>query len=248
MKHSAKQAESASSTRRTLRGRPPLGEAQRITEHVMRVGLAMFLDRGFAHTTIDAIAAKARISKATFYSRFSSKQALLEACLADFAVRKNPQHLSAETMQLPFEERLNRLTDHILDLILAEETIKLERLATAESYRFPQIARLANKDGTDRALAVVRAVLDDAVMRGDLLPCDTGLLSQMLMDLLFGFLRRSVQGLIPASERPGIWKQMHDTNALMFRGQTGRSADDAASGSMGDRRGRVAGAAADHPG
>jgi len=199
-------------------GRPALGDAPRITEQVMRVGMKMFLDKGFANTTIDAIAARASISKATFYSRFKSKEALLEACIADFAVRRSPHRLDAESMALPFEERVNRLSDHILDMIVHPETIKLERLATAESYRFPQIAEIANRMGTDRAQEVIRAFLDDAVERGDLVPVDVTLLAQMVMDLHFGFLRRTTQGTTKIGDREAIWGQMHATTALLFAG------------------------------
>ncbi len=199
-------------------GRPALGDSPRITNQVMRVGMKMFLDKGFANTTIDGIAARASISKATFYSRFKSKEALLEACIADFAVRRAPRRLDAESMALPFEERINRLSDHILDMMLAPETIKLERLATAESYRFPQIAHIANSMGTERGQEVIRWFLEDAVERRDLVPVDVPLLAQMVMDLHFGFLRRAMQGTTKTSDREAIWGQMHATNGLLFRG------------------------------
>lgn len=244
-----KQAKSSESVRRrVLPGRPRLGEAEQITEHVMRVGMAMFLDKGFANSTIDAIALKARISKATFYSRFRSKEALLEACIADFGVRMSPQRPGKETMALPFEQRVDKLSDHILDLIVHPETIGLERLATAESYRFPQVARIANEMGTERALAVLRWFFDDAIKRGDLAPVDTTLLAQMYMDLLFGFLRRSTHGLVPITDREAIWGRMRESSAILFGGLRRLGAHDSPGHPVGDRRRRIARAAPDHRG
>lgn len=202
--------------RRSRAGRPAAGEGEKLTQHVLRVGMAMFLDRGFAATTIDAIVLKARISKATFYARFPSKTALLEAGIADLAARRAPVQMGEAVMSLAFGARVERFSDYLLDQIVDPETIKLERLATAESYRFPQVARMVQDMGAVRAQEVIRWFFDDAVARGDLRPMDTAVFARMYLDLLFGFLRRTVHGLARLDDREAIWGGMHATNALLF--------------------------------
>lgn len=217
MSEAKKHKEKTGQLKRVVRvGRPSLEDSERLADHIRQVGMAMFLERGYGNTTVDSIAAKARVAKATIYSRFVSKPALLEECIREFSIRKSPQNLPDEVMALPFSQRLNRLSDHILNLLIDPETIGLERLATAEAVRFPQVARIANRFGTDRAREVIRAFFEDAIERGDYPRSDTTILAGAYMDLMFGLLRRVAQGEVDRGDRDAIWGAMHRINAQLF--------------------------------
>lgn len=199
-------------------GRPKPGASEQLTAYIIEVAMTMFLQKGFANTTVDAIIAKCKTSKVTFYSRFRSKEDLLEACIGDFNRRAFPQRLDDSLMKLPLPERLILLGDHILGLLLHPETIAFERLAVAESYRFPQIASIGNEFGTKRAIAVIKDFFDDAIAREDIRPVDTILLSQLYMDILFGFLRRAVQGLGQKKKDESMMMTLKDINETLLSG------------------------------
>ena len=54
-------------------GRPSRAEALRLRERILIAATELFLAEGYGSTTIEAVAARAGISKRTFYDRFDDK-------------------------------------------------------------------------------------------------------------------------------------------------------------------------------
>jgi AcrR family transcriptional regulator len=65
------------------RGRPSKREAELIDRNVLEAAKLSFLADGFAATTMDAIASRAGVTKATLYQRYDDKAALLRAVMQD---------------------------------------------------------------------------------------------------------------------------------------------------------------------
>lgn len=65
------------------RGRPSLREAEVIDNEVLAAATQCFLANGFVATTMDAVAIRAGVSKATLYQRYDDKAALLRAVMHD---------------------------------------------------------------------------------------------------------------------------------------------------------------------
>lgn len=63
------------------RGRPSRKEAEAIDRSVLEAARESFLAHGFTATTMDAIAARAGVTKATLYQRYDDKVAMLRAVL-----------------------------------------------------------------------------------------------------------------------------------------------------------------------
>ena len=57
-------------------GRPRLVEKGEVNRRILRAATALFLRQGFAPTTMDGITEAARVSKATLYAYYPSKEAL----------------------------------------------------------------------------------------------------------------------------------------------------------------------------
>src|SRR6202789_1185742 len=60
-------------------GRPSRADALRLGERILEVATELFLAEGYGSTTIEAVAARAGISKRTFYHRFNDKAVLFAA-------------------------------------------------------------------------------------------------------------------------------------------------------------------------
>src|SRR5438132_11429573 len=60
-------------------GRPSRLESAQLSDRILDVATALFLSDGFGATSIEAVAKRARISKRTFYHRFTGKEMLVEA-------------------------------------------------------------------------------------------------------------------------------------------------------------------------
>ncbi len=57
-------------------GRPRLEERGEVNNRILRAGTALFLHQGFTATTMDGVTEAARVSKATLYAYYPSKEAL----------------------------------------------------------------------------------------------------------------------------------------------------------------------------
>src|SRR5271166_3392818 len=60
-------------------GRPSRADALRLRERILVAGTELFLAEGYGSTTIEAVAARAGVSKRTFYDRFDDKSVLFAA-------------------------------------------------------------------------------------------------------------------------------------------------------------------------
>ncbi|MBA1159098.1 TetR/AcrR family transcriptional regulator [Microvirga sp. Marseille-Q2068] len=136
-------------------GRPSLAEAERLTDRIIEVATRFFLDKGFDATSIDQIAAEAKISKRTLYTRFPTKADLFEAVIVTAYETGITSIEAAERKLGTTQERLYALSLSLWAEITTPDSIALERLVTAEAVRFPHMARVMNNAGAHRVAQMV---------------------------------------------------------------------------------------------
>jgi AcrR family transcriptional regulator len=129
----------------------------------------MFLSHGYAATSIDAVARRARISKRTFYHRFEDKPALFGAAVHRIIDRLRPPASVPLISGANVQEILQRLAALILRAALSAQAIALHRLIVAESARFPKLAAVVTEQGaTEEAIRLIAGVLDREARAGNL--------------------------------------------------------------------------------
>jgi TetR/AcrR family transcriptional repressor of mexJK operon len=128
-------------------GRPSRAAALQLRDRILEVATELFLTEGYGSTSIEAVAARAGISKRTFYHRFDDKAALFAAVVHRIIEQIRPPPgvplLEGATLQ----EILRRLAGLILRAALSPQAIALHRLITAESARFPNLVRAVYDEG-----------------------------------------------------------------------------------------------------
>ena len=128
-------------------GRPSRAAALELRDRILEVATELFLTEGYGSTSIEAVAARAGISKRTFYHRFHDKAALFAAVVHRIIEQIRPPPgvplLEGATLQ----EILRRLAGLILRAALSPQAIALHRLVTAESARFPNLIRAVYDEG-----------------------------------------------------------------------------------------------------
>jgi TetR/AcrR family transcriptional regulator, mexJK operon transcriptional repressor len=131
-------------------GRPSKADALRLRERILTAATELFLAEGYGSTSIEAVAARARISKRTLYDRFEDKAALFAAAVHEVIEhnRPPPEVPLIEGAALP--DMLRRLAQFILHAALAPEALAVYRLVHAEAARFPQLARAVEGDAGSR--------------------------------------------------------------------------------------------------
>jgi AcrR family transcriptional regulator len=141
------------------RGRPRDPDAD---VRILDAAAALILARGYDAMTVDEVAARARVGKATVYRRWARKE--------DLAVAAMSQLYDAE-MSLPdtgaIREDLRTAYRNVLTFASSEAGRAYLRTTIAESVRDPRIAALY-RAASERIEAHAVAVMQRAIARGEL--------------------------------------------------------------------------------
>jgi TetR/AcrR family transcriptional repressor of mexJK operon len=137
-----------------------------LSERILDVATDLFLTEGFGATTIEAVAARAGISKRTFYHRFRDKSALFGEVVHRIISRIRPPPEVPLLLGSSLRDILRRLAGLILQAALAPQAIALHRLVTAESARFPALVRAIYDEGWSQESSVLIGDLLARELRG----------------------------------------------------------------------------------
>jgi TetR/AcrR family transcriptional regulator, mexJK operon transcriptional repressor len=128
-------------------GRPRRADALLLRERILKVATDLFLDEGYGSTSIESVAARAGISKRTFYDRFEDKAALFAAVVHRIIEQIRPPATVPLLAGASLAEILQRLAGLILRAALSPQALALHRLVTGESSRFPELAYAVESEG-----------------------------------------------------------------------------------------------------
>jgi AcrR family transcriptional regulator len=128
-------------------GRPARADALKLREQILQVATALFLEEGYGSTSIESVAARAGVSKRTFYDRFDDKAALFAAVVHYIIEHIRPPADVPLLAGASLPEILQRLAGLILRAALSPQALALHRLVTGESSRFPELAFAVETEG-----------------------------------------------------------------------------------------------------
>jgi TetR/AcrR family transcriptional regulator, mexJK operon transcriptional repressor len=128
-------------------GRPPRADALKLRERILRVATELFLEEGYGSTSIESVAARAGVSKRTFYDRFDDKAALFAAVVHYIIEHIRPPADVPLLAGASLPQILQRLAALILKAALSPQALALHRLVTGESSRFPELAFAVETEG-----------------------------------------------------------------------------------------------------
>ena len=176
------------------------------TDQIMAAAGTLFLEHGYGATSMDAIARRAGVSKATLYAHFTNKDDLFAAIVATECARAVPALIDPELESLPVAEGLYRLGRDFLELLLSISALSVYRVVVAETPRFPELGRAFYRSGPERSLALVADYLERAHQKGDLEVADPREAAALLLGMIRGFPQlRCLLGVgevpVPAAER-----------------------------------------------
>jgi AcrR family transcriptional regulator len=130
---------------------------------LMAAALELFVEKGFAATRLDDVAARAGVSKGTLYLYFDSKEALFKAVVEQGIV---PLFVAAEQQMDEFTGSSAELLRHLLfgwwQQIGATPLAGLAKLIIAEAHNFPELAQYYH----DQVIVRGRALLGTVLQRG----------------------------------------------------------------------------------
>lgn len=167
---------------RPLEPEDAAARAARKRAQIQRAAVGQFLQHGYAGTSIDDLAAAARISKQTLYKHFSGKEELFLAIINDTVGQVLDELFEGIDTRLDgtgdLEKDFHSMASGFIRRVMHPELLALRRLVIGEVGRFPQIGEVWWRGGPARVTRELapqlqrladnnELVLDDPVLAAD---------------------------------------------------------------------------------
>ncbi|CCG41551.1 TetR/AcrR family transcriptional regulator [Magnetospirillum molischianum] len=167
---------------------------------ILDAACAVFLEVGYAAASMDSVANRASVSKATIYAHFNDKDDLFGAVIRMRCDRN--LNLTSVDSALDARDTLTVIGQRFLNLLLQPDSLSMYRLVTAEAPRQPDLARAFYESGPGTSKTQIAQAISDLGRRG-LLNVDD---AWQMADLFIGMLRtdlfmRTLLGLPQTKER-----------------------------------------------
>jgi TetR/AcrR family transcriptional regulator, mexJK operon transcriptional repressor len=129
-------------------GRPTRAQQEQRHEELLNVALDIFLEKGFEQTTMEEIAIRVGMSKRTVYARYEDKPRLFKAAVQRAVERYTVPRSAVEALATDnLEETLAAVARQRIANVATPVATKLQRILTAQSYRFPELFHAAFDEG-----------------------------------------------------------------------------------------------------
>jgi TetR/AcrR family transcriptional repressor of mexJK operon len=173
-------------------GRPTKAQSAAREAELLDAALDLFLEQGYALTTIEGVAAALGMTKRTIYARHADKAALFKA-----AVRRAIQRAAVEPQAFAaldtgdLESTLLAFARMRVTHVQTEPALKLQRIINAESYRFPEIFAWYSEQSAGPPVAFLTRLLARHTAAGELALDDPAHAAMAFMSLAVSGTARS---------------------------------------------------------
>ena len=178
-------------------------ELRRETTRDTILGIAgdMFLEEGFAGTSMSAIAIRLGGSKGTLYNYFESKEELLEAFVRERCTNFWETVFSFTGDEVTVRELLTNVGEAFLRQ-LDRDVIRFVRVLIGEAERIPELTRVFWESGPQAKAKLLADKLEAAKARGEFQAPDCQLAARQFIALIRGqFYFERLLNLSSASEQ-----------------------------------------------
>lgn len=162
----------------------PRREQNRLTreKRILEAAQEIFASQGYSGATMDAVAARAGLTKPTLYQYFASKETLFAAMMA---ARRDDMLVAFEgRADATMVAQLHAFAWAYANTVMRPDLLSLARLIIGEAQRFPEIGQTYQSSGPDRVLAGMMDYLTAQRDAGRLAFDDAELAAQDLWGLI----------------------------------------------------------------
>ncbi len=169
--------------------------AQRPGE-IIDAALALFVEKGFAATRLDDVAARAGLSKAAIYLYFEDKTALFQGVVRQaVAVNLGTVEAMLKAHRGPVAALLPRILEFMAGRIEETPLAAVAKLVIAESRAFPEIGRFYLKEVIGRGLPMFEGLIARGIEQGEFRRVDPAM---------------TVRSIVGAMLLAGIWRTVFE--------------------------------------
>ncbi len=198
---------------------------------LLDAALDLFVEKGYAATKVDEVAARAGVSKGTLFLYFPSKEDLFKAVVREsIAGRFAEWDMEVEAFTGSSSELVRCCLQEWWDRIGSTRASGITKLMLYEAQNFPEIARFYQEEVVEPGNRLIRRALQRGVDRGEFEVADLDYaIYPVLAPLVFLALSRHSQGMCVDGSQPIAPDRYLDAVAdTLLRGLCVRSAADPA--------------------
>jgi AcrR family transcriptional regulator len=212
-------AQNESAPERRCRGRPQVRPDDETRQLIYEAARQEFADKGYAATSIEAVARRAGISTKTLYRLIPNKAELFEGMVTDRLGRfLSDVNLSA-TDHASIDDALFVALMAVADLALAEEVVSLQRMVLQETGKSSDAAGLFYKNGIKQTAATLTEWLRGQQSRGLITLTNVEETAGMLIGMAIAEPQRAaIFGDVPLPSRAQIEARIRRCVALFLDG------------------------------
>lgn len=150
----------------------------------MDAAQALFLEKGYAATTLGDVVARSGGSLATLYELFGSKPGLLVAMVTERCAAITDLIACASVADIDLHEGLRLIAHRLYEQLGHPSVIALQRVIAAEAPHLPEIGRLFYEAGPATARRTMAQYLAAQTARGALAIDDTEVAATIFFSML----------------------------------------------------------------
>ena len=166
-------------------GRPTASELERRKLRVMEVATELFVERGFAATSLVDIARGAGVATRTLYQHFGDKEVIFREVIFARDAEAALQAPKVESGDTLYSALLNA-SNYAYEITYRERSIGLMRLMIAESNRFPEFMQSIAKSIFAHFRSNIEKVLEALAAAGLIPQGDHARSAELFSDLVLG--------------------------------------------------------------
>lgn len=187
---------------------------------ILDAGWALFLERGVEATPIEAIAAKAGVSKVTLYSHYPDKTALFRAAVSREMdlIQTAQRDGGADDGSTPIAGQLYGFGLGLMTFLTSKPAVDFYSVVAGELRRHEELALAFYELGPGQTRRRLAGVIQAAMLRGELIACDCGQAAEELFGLWQGFTNFQLSlGIDVDSIRAGLPKRVERGVAVFLQ-------------------------------
>lgn len=161
---------SPSPSARTAPGGPPRRSRRKEARpgELLEAALDLFVEKGFAATRVEEVAARAGVSKGTLFLYFPSKQELFKAVVRhNIAGRFGEWSQELDAYAAPSTDLLRYCFEVWWQRIGNTKASGITKLMLSEAHNFPELAHFYQQEVVLPGQALIRRILERGMARGE---------------------------------------------------------------------------------
>ena len=142
-------------------------------QELLDAALALFVERGFAATRLEEVAARAGVAKATLYRYYENKLELFKAVVRHSLIAGFDE-MAARRLGAPEGARaqLTQLLTAFVQRVASSPLSGIPKLVIAEAGNFPELARFYHDEVIRRGRTLIVSLLEQGAASGEFRPVD----------------------------------------------------------------------------